>query len=446
MLCTSSANAQPTKEDSVAVKSIFSKSLDDQKGWENLRYLSKNIGARINGSPQLQRAIEWAKAELSHMQLEKVYLQPVMVPHWERGGKEYAAIHVKDSTLSLSVCALGGSVATNGYLKAKVVEIKSWEELKALSKKEVSGKYVFFNRAMDPTDAESFNAYLKAVDQRAIGAIEAAKKGAIGALIRSLTLSIHDYPHTGAMQYNDKVNKIPSAALSTNSADLLSSLLKSSPDLEIGLKMTCATFPDTVSYNVIGEISGSQYSDEIITVGAHIDSWDLSESASDNGSGVVQAIEAIRILSHMKTKPLRTIRAVIYTDEEQSATGGLTYAEEAKRLKERHIACIESDAGGFVPVGFRMSGDSAALASLKDMMGLFAPYNCSGIEHDPRGVDIAPMREQAKAIISLDCSDHRFFNIHHSALDTMDKLNKREINLGTGAMTSLVYLISKYGL
>jgi hypothetical protein len=244
--------------------------------------------------------------------------------------------------------------------------------------------------------------------------------------------------------YEEKTTKIPAAALSTNSADKLSQALQATPNLLVELEMNCQQLPDVQSFNVIGEIKGSAYPGEIITVGAHIDSWDLAEGASDDGTGIVQTIDVMRIMKGLR--PERTVRAVLFVNEESGASGGIKYAELAKRSPEKHLAAIESDAGGFTPKGFRIDASPEVAERICTWAAWFKPYQADGMEPNQRGVDIAPLKGIAKALISLDCDDQRFFDIHHTAADTFDKINRRELQLGTAAMASLCYLLSKNGL
>jgi hypothetical protein len=432
--------------DAVIFRKLYNEALKNGHTDVNLRYLTSRIGARISGSVQAQQTVEWSKRVLEQYKPDTVYLQPVTVPHWVRGAKEISYYTVKGRRVKMDVAALGGSIGTDGLLTAGVVEVRSWAELAALPKEAVKGKFVFFNRAMDAGEIETFKAYLGAADQRAQGAIAASRRGAIGALVRSLTLAKDDYPHTGAMSYDTAVPKIPAAALSTNSADLLSDALKKDPSLQYSLRMYCVQLPDVQSYNVIAEIRGAKYPDEYVTVGAHLDSWDLSESASDDGTGVVQAMEVLRLFRATALQPERTVRIILYMNEEAGAHGAIQYAKQARLRNEKHIAVIESDAGGFAPRGFRIETTPEAMARFQQWKELFIPYKAGDIQLQQRGVDLVPMKEQATALISLDCDDSRLFYIHHSALDTYDKINPREVAMGAATMAAMVALVSKYGL
>lgn len=445
MVSSATAQTQDTA-DSVMIRKLYNEVLQSEEIDVNLRYLTSHIGARIAGSEQAKQAVDWLRVTMSKYRPDSIYLQPVMVPHWVRGEKESASFTTGDRTVKLDLSALGGSVGTDGTLIAQLVEVKSWVELSSLKDEEVKGKIVFFNRAMDAREVETFKAYLSAADQRAKGAIAASKKGAVGALIRSLTLAKDDYPHTGAMSYDAAVKKIPAAALSTNSADKLSEALKKDPALQLSMQMNCIQLPDVRSYNVIAELKGETHPDEFVTVGAHIDSWDVGEGASDDGTGLVQAMEVLRAFKATGLKPARTLRVILYMNEEAGAHGGVEYAEQVRARNEHHVAAIESDAGGFTPRGFRIEASPEVTAKFKAWALLLAPYKAGDIQPQQRGVDLVPMKGMAKALLSLDCDDSRLFYIHHSALDTYDKINPREVAMGAGAMAAMTALLCKYGL
>ena len=435
--------------DSLALRKIFDEALLRGESYENLRYLTGTIGSRLSGSPQAQQAVEWGKVTMEKAGFDRVYLQEVMVPHWVRGGKERGEIvGNKDKGIKVPVCALGGSVGTGGKLKAGVVEVHSLEEVKRLPEAAVKGKFVFYNRSFNDAIIEPGTAYSGAVDQRALGAIEAARRGAVGSLVRSMNSSRDDNPHTGAMRYDPAVPKVPGAALSTNAADQLSQLLKANADLQFELEMECTTLPDEKSYNVVGEIKGSKFPLEIITVGGHLDSWDLAQGAHDDGTGVVQSMEALRLLRVAGFKPERTVRAVLFMNEENGARGGNEYARLAAQNKENHVAAIESDGGGFTPRGFNVQGDPATVAKLARWAPLLLPYHAADITVGHSGTDIEPLQAAVhpKVLIGYDCDSQRYFDIHHTAADTFDKVNRRELELGGASMASLIYLLSKYGL
>ena len=448
LLAAGSASAQTTpKSDSLAIRRLYDEALLRGQSYDNLRDLCTRIGGRLSGSPQAEQAVQWGKLEMEKIGLDRVYLQEVMVPHWVRGAREKArATGAKGKGIDFNVCALGGSVDTGGKLQAQVVEVQSMAELAALPVDKVKGKFVFFNRPMNPTHVETGRAYGEAGDQRRSGAAEAARRGAVGALVRSLTLSHDDNPHTGAMRYDEKVPKVPAAALSTNGADQLSQLLKADSDLTFTLEMVCQTLPDVKSYNVVGEIKGTKFPDEIITVGGHLDSWDLAQGAHDDGTGCVQSMEVLRLLRATGLKPERTVRAVLFMNEENGVRGGEKYAELAKAANEKHLAAMESDGGGFTPRGFNIEADAATVRKLQQWQPLLRPYGSAEFNAGHAGTDIGPLKTQAKALIGYDCDSQRYFDLHHAATDTFDKVNRRELELGGASMAALIYLISKYGL
>ncbi|KXN98716.1 peptidase M28 [Aequorivita aquimaris] len=441
--------SQNAVQDSVMLKKLYTTALTDGKAYDWLDYLSNEIGGRLSGSYEAELAVKYTEAELKELGLDKVWLQPVMVPKWTRGFKEYAYIEspTGDKTIT-NICALGGSVPTpNLGIKAEVVEVKGLEELAALGREKLEGKIVFYNRPMQPELIQTFEAYGGCVDQRYSGAAEAAKFGAVGVIVRSLSLRMDDFPHTGAMSYGDTpVNqRIPAAAISTNGAEYLSSLLKLQPNLLFYFKQNCKTFDDVQSYNVIGEITGSTKPNEYMVVGGHLDSWDLADGAHDDGAGCVQSMEVLRLFKKVGYRPNHTIRVVLFMNEENGLRGGKKYAEEAKRKNETHRFALESDAGGFTPRGFTFDTDAANFQKVQSWEGLFKPYLIHYFEKGYGGADIGPLKGNINVLAGLRPDSQRYFDYHHAANDTFDAVNKRELELGAATMASLVYLFDKYG-
>ena len=305
---------------------------------------------------------------MNQMGLDRVFLQEVWVKNWQPGKPAFAAISSqKLGNKELDVCAIGGSIGTGKKgIAGRIVEVRDFKDLQHLGSKIISGKIVFYNQKMDPTLINTFSAYGGAASQRTQGAIEAAKHGAIGTIVRSLTLTVDDFPHTGIMFYQQWIKTIPAIAVSTRGAELLSSWLKKDPQLKLRFSTFCRLLPDTKSHNVIGEIRGSRFPDQIITVGGHLDSWFNSEGAHDDGGGCMQAIEVLRLFKTLNIKPQHTIRAVMFMDEEVSQRGGQTYAIRAKESREKHIVAIESDRGVLVP---RALGISAPEEKFKKLHG-----------------------------------------------------------------------------
>ncbi|RNC84918.1 MAG: peptidase M28 family protein [Winogradskyella sp.] len=441
------------QNDEATLKTIYKQSLTNGKSYEWLDYLSNEIGGRLSGSENAQKAVEYTKSELEALGLDKVWLQEVMVPKWVRGEKEEGKIILnnENSTIKIDVniCALGGSTATSDRgLQAKVVEVKSFEELEALGKAEIEGKIVFFNGAMQADLIHTFEAYGGCSKQRYSGAYEASKFGAVGVIIRSLSLRQDDYPHTGSMSYQDLPNnlRIPSAAISTNDANTLSELLKKDKNLEFYFKQSCQQYDDVLSYNVIGEITGSEFPNEYMLVGGHLDSWDLGDGAHDDGAGVVQSMEVLRLLKESGIKPKRSIRVVLFMNEENGLRGGRKYAEVATQNGENHVFALESDSGGFTPRGFSFDCSDNNLAQIEQWKSLFKPYLIHFFEKGYSGADIGPLKNENIVLAGLRPDSQRYFDHHHAANDTFEHVNKRELELGAATMTSLVYLFDKYGV
>lgn len=405
-------------------------------------------GPRLSGSAGAAAAVTLTRKMMEAHDFQNVRLEDVMVPHWVRGSVEKASVRsgARGKPVPLSICALGGSVATpRKGITAEVLEVTSFEQLHQQGEK-AKGKIIFFNRPMDPTKLDSFDAYEGAVDQRSRGAIEAAMVGGVAALVRSMTLALDDVPHTGAMHYDETKQKIPAAAISTVGAQSLSDLLKKDPRARLSLALSCSTLPDVRSANVLGEIVGTEKPGEVIVVAGHLDSWDKGTGALDDGSGCVQAIEALRLIKTLGLRPRRTIRAVLFMNEENGNRGGTAYAVAPDRASERHIALIESDRGGFAPRGFTVQGDSLLVKKLKRWEPLFATINAGSITQGFGGVDISPMVDRGVVGFGLEVENHRYFDYHHSANDTIDKVNPRELELGAIAEALLCYLISEEGL
>ena len=351
---------------------------------------------------------------------------------------------------STEILALGGSIATPPEgLRGNVVEIKNLKDWDKIKRYQVEGKIVFFNQPMNVKTINTFDAYGPAVKQRSMGAIMAAKLGAIGVIVRSVTLANDHNPHTGAMRYNDSIPKIPACAISTKGADLLSKFLMEEPELEFELFMSCETLPDVMSNNVVAELkadANSAAKTEYIVTGGHLDSWDVGEGAHDDGAGCMQTIEALRILKSVGYIPKRTLRFVMFMNEENGLKGGEEYAKLVQKNKENHIAGIESDAGGFAPDGFSFEVTETQKEKLKLFWKYFVPYGLHDFDRTGGGADISPLKNQGTALFEMMPESQRYFDYHHCELDTFDKVNKRELEQGAFSLAALIYLISEYGL
>ena len=442
--------SQDLNNHSQFIKKIYNEALSSGESYERLDYLSNQIGGRLSGSINYERSVKWGKEELDLIGLDSVWLQPVMTPKWVRGAPEYA--HIESSpgnTISVPIAALGGSISTPSIgISSNVIEVKSFDELNNIGKDSINGKIIFFNRKMDPTLINTFQSYGGSVNQRTQGAAIAAKFGAIGVIVRSMTTTLDDYPHTGSMYYDGlRLNeRIPAAAISTNGAELLSSMLSLNPNIKFFFRQNSKNFPDVLSYNVIGQIDGSERSDEIIVVGGHLDSWDLGDGSHDDGAGIVQSMEVLRILKILNYKPKRTIRVVLFANEENGLRGGNKYAELAKKNNESHFFALESDAGGFTPRGFSFDTSESEFNSLKEFEKLFNQYGIDNFIIGGSGADIGPLKDGKVILAGLRPDPQRYFDYHHAASDTFDKINKRELELGAAAMTALVYLLDNYKL
>ncbi|MFH6771617.1 M28 family peptidase [Gaetbulibacter aestuarii] len=451
MLCFgfSALNVVQAQTDQDVIKSIYNNSLTQGKSYDWLNYLSNQIGGRLSGSVNAQQAVEWTKEEMEKLGFDKVWLQPVMVPKWVRGGKEYAYIESSSGkSTTVNICALGSSVATPSLgIKAPVVEVKTFDDLARIGKDSIAGKIVFFNRPMNPKFIETFNAYSDANDQRTKGAREASKYGAVGVIVRSLNLRLDDFPHTGNMSYGDLPDnqKIPAAAISTNDAELLSTMLSLDKDLKFYFKQNCRQLDDVQSYNVVGQITGSEFPNEYIVVGGHLDSWDLADGSHDDGAGCMQSMDVLRLLKISGIKPKHSIRVVLFMNEENGLRGGTKYAELAKQNNEKHIFALESDSGGFTPRGFSFDCTDEQFEKIIAWKPLFKPYLIHYFEQGHSGADVGRLKNGTTVLAGLSPDSQRYFDYHHAANDTFDAVDKRELELGAATMASMVYLIDKYG-
>ena len=439
-----------SQTDEKVISDIYTNSLTNGQSYKWLDYLSNNIGSRLSGSLGAEKAVAWTKEELETLGLDKVWIQPVMVPKWVRGVPEFAYIETSPgSTIKVNICALGGSISTPSTgLKAKIIEVSGVDELEKLGKDKIEGKIVFFNRPMDASLINTFESYGGCVNQRYSGAMEASKFGAIGVIVRSMNLRIDDFPHTGSMTYGDipPQERIPSAAISTKHADLLSGMIKLDNNVQFYFKQNSKQLDDVLSHNVIGEITGSEFPDEYIVVGGHLDSWDLGDGAHDDGAGCTQSMEVLRLLKLSGIKPKRSIRVVLFMNEENGLRGGNKYAEIAAQKNENHIFALESDAGGFTPRGFYFDCDQSNFEQILSWKSLFKPYLIHFFELGGSGADIGPLKNETNVLSGLKPDSQRYFDYHHAPNDTFDAVNKRELELGAATMTSLVYLIDKYGI
>ena len=433
-------------EDVKVIKQFFDEALTSRETYNLLDHLSNKIGHRLSGSEGASKAVEWTEKIMNDYGFDKVYKQDLFVPNWKRGDKEIARII--DSNEDLSVLALGMSVATpKDGIRAKIIEVQGLEDLESLGRENIEGKIVFFNRPTDQRLILTGAAYGGAVDQRASGPSIAAKYGAVGVVIRSVGTAFDDVPHTGGIKYKDGIKKIPAAALGVKSADRLTRALKKNSNTELFMKMNCKTLEDAPSHNVIGELIGTEFPDQIITVGGHIDSWDVGHGAHDDGAGCMQSIQVLRLFQKLDIKPRHTIRAVMFMNEENGTRGGLKYAELAKKNKESHLVALESDAGAFTPRGFGVTAKDATIKKFRSWLPYFDQNTISFIKKGGGGVDINPLHKTlGTPTIGFIPDSQRMFDLHHSPNDVFSNVHPRELELGTASIAGIIYLIDKYGL
>ncbi len=426
------------------VEAIVRTALSSGQAYDMLARLVAAAPKRLAGSPGDPLAISWAEDEMERSGLANVRLEPVRVPRWERGEVERLAwVAEGSSELLLSVTALGGSVGTPPEgLEAEVVEVRSRQELEALGER-ARGRFVFFNQPMDPTLPDPFQAYGRAAWQRMRGAAEAARRGGVGAIVRSLTTRLDDHPHTGAMRYEEGLPPVPAVAISTRAAEELSRRLASGAPGRLRLWLSCRTLEEASSANVVGELVGREAPEEILLVGGHLDAWETGVGAHDDGAGCVQSIEAARLLLACGLQPRRTIRVVLFANEENGLAGARAYRQKHEQELARHVLALESDSGGFAPRGFETDVDPSALPTLRAMASLLAPIGADRVETGRGGADISVLADHGVPLFGYVPDPQRYFDVHHSALDTLDSVHPRELELGAAAIAALLYLAAE---
>ena len=441
------AQAQ-VNQDSINIKKMVDEIMTNGKAYDLLRELTKNIGGRLAGSPQQQNAAIWGKRNMEAYHPDQVFMQPCKTPNWQRGGKDFAAItsvNGKAQNEPLAALALGNSLGSNGLIEAELLAVSNFDELEK-RKEEVKGKIVYFNSQFNPSRIQTFTAYGETGIYRSTGASRAAKYGAVGVMIHSLSSAPDNEPHTGGMRYDESLPKIPAVALGPNDAKALWEAAKTS---KIRVQMQTYGFflPDAEENNVVAELKGTEFPDEIITIGGHLDSWDVNEGAHDDGAGIVQTMELLRAMKALNYQPKHTIHFVLFANEENGGKGGAKYAELAKLNKEKHIFAIESDAGGFTPRSIGISTTAAQFKRFQQWTPLLKPYGTE-ITAGGGGADIGPLASYDKTIImaGLIPDSQRYFDLHHAKTDVFENVNKRELLLGAANMAAIIYLVDQYGV
>lgn len=435
-------------QDSITLRKLYDYYLTKSNCYSNLQYLATKIGGRLSGSSQAEQAVEWATKAMYQAGADTVILQPCMVPHWVRGAKEKCQLTSYRTKLNvpLSCIALGSSIGTGTPgIFASVVEVSSFEQLEQMGEKRIKGRIVFYNVYFDQTKINTMEAYSSVAKYRSKGASYAAKYGAVASLVRSMTSVADDEPHTGNMHYDTTISKIkiPALAIGYKSADFLHTTLIRDRDLVVNIETHCQTLPDAPSFNVIGQITGSEKPNEFMLTGGHLDSWDNGQGAHDDGAGVVQSIEILRAFKQLGIKPKHSMRAVAFMNEENGLAGGAAYAKFAQEHNEKHLAALETDAGGFTPRGFGIDTLNGLYNKAIKWKTLFEPYYIQKITAGGGGADLIALEKLGVPCIGFEPDPQRYFDIHHTAADTFDKINKRELELGAAAIGALLYLIDK---
>ncbi|MFC7345301.1 M20/M25/M40 family metallo-hydrolase [Chryseobacterium zhengzhouense] len=432
-----------TKEDSIQFRRISTEILNKGKSYTELRDLTKNIGHRLSGSEAYEKSVKWAEQKLKEAGADKVWLQEVIIPVWERGTESLKIKAGNGKWISLKMLSLGNSEGTKGKnISGEIIMVKSLAEYDKLSSDQVKDKIVFFNYPFSQSYVLTFHAYSDAAVYRSTAASLTAKKGGKFAIVRSLSSAFDDVPHTGAMRYDKDIEKIPAVAIGNTTADELETLLKSQK-VTAKLNSNCGMKGEKLSHSVIGEITGHK-DKSIILVGGHLDSWDVGEGAHDDGAGIVQSIEVLRTFKNLGLKNNHTIRVVCFANEENGVKGGQQYGKTVKENNEKHLFALESDAGGFSPRGIALEMDESKIKQIKSWSSLFLPYGAYDFEGRYSGTDIYPLKDMGIPTAELVPDSQRYFDIHHTEEDTFEKVNRRELLLGATIMTQMIYMIDKH--
>lgn len=433
-------------QDSVTFRKISDQIMLRGKCYEDLRVLCKTIGHRLSGSPQADKAVTWGEKALREAGADKVWLQPVEVPYWVRGKESLKLKFGNQEWQQIPMLSLGNTIGTNGkVLEAQIVMVEDFEAFKKLTPQEVSGKIIYFNHRFPQELVNTFDGYGVAGAYRWSAPNMAAAKGAAAVIIRSVSTGADDAPHTGSLRYADSIKPIPAVAIGNNSADRLEQQCKKG-SVRAQLQSECKMMGTKPSFNVIGELTGTRYPEQIVLVGGHLDSWDVGEGAHDDGAGCVQSIEVIRSLKALNMRPKRSIRVVLFMNEENGLKGGLAYADSSKANNENHIFALESDAGGFSPRGLGLDMSAEKRKYLQSFRHLFLPYGVYDFEQEHGGADISPLKKAGVPVSGLIPDAQRYFDYHHTPQDVFEAVNHRELKLGAVAMTQLIWLVSEYGL
>lgn len=429
---------------SVAMRRLVEESLAQGKAYERIAELTSIAPHRLAGSPGYLEAADWARRSMIADGLENVRFEQVLVRNWKRGdvGRVVIVEPARLAGTELPMLALGGSIATpRGGLRAEVIVADGLAAAAELGEA-AQGKIVLFNRPMDPTKVSVFEAYSEAVGQRGRGAIEAGKLGAVAALVRTMSNRVDDVPHTGAMRYAEGVPMIPSAAISTRAATQIGAMIDAGERVVVEFEQDCRTKTSVLNPNVIGEIVGSEHPEQVLVVGGHLDAWDVGQGAHDDGGGCVQALESLRLIKALGLRPRRTLRVVLFANEENGLAGGKGYLKTHLDEMPEHVLALESDSGSFTPRGFTTNAEPGAKAILDAIAEQLAFANADRMDAGSGGADIGPMRPHGVVQVGLFVDGQRYFDIHHAQTDTMNLMSEREIKLGAGVMAALLWVVA----
>ncbi len=448
LLLLGSLMIQAQNSEQATLSAIYSSALTSFEAYENLRELCTDAPGRLVGSPASELAIQMLRAKVELLKPDTCYLQKYTTSSWRCNKPAQTTALFGTSKLPLNVVNLGLSVSTLGDgLQAPVIEVPSFLALDSLGTKSVKGKIVFFNNPMNNASVRTFSAYGDGVDIRFSGASKASQYGAVGTLVRSLSTEPDDFPHTGVSKFDKGVKQIPNLSVSTNDANKLSELIKQHKGVEVRMTSNTEIIASAQTSNIIAEIRGSVHPERIILIGAHMDTWQNTQGAHDDGAGCVQIIDVFRIFKALNLHPVNTIRLVLFMDEEMYQSGSKVYSAFAGVDKKEHIACIESDAGGLLPTGFGIDCDNESVVqSIKKLTAKMFDFGIYVTDKSHAGVDIGPLKDYGYPLIGLSTNSQRYFEYHHSAKDTFDQVSRREMQLGTAAIAGLVYLIDRNGL
>lgn len=429
-----------------AAKRIINATLAGNDAWEKMEELCLTVGPRLSGSRQLEKAVDWAARTMQRNGQENVRRETVMVPHWVRGRESLTMLDPHERPMGM--LGLGGSVGTPpSGITGEVVVVEDEEQFNRLDRADVEGRVVLFNKAMPPYDPVQGSGYGKTVYYRTHGARIAVEKGAVACLIRSVTASSLYTPHTGAMNYGDAEVQIPAAAITVEDADMIARLTRRGEKVRVRLEMEARTLPDAPSANVIGELRGSSHANEVVVIGGHLDSWDVGHGAHDDGGGCVIAMEAINVLRKLNLRPRRTIRVVLWVNEENGLRGGKAYADEHAHELPDHVAALESDSGIFQPLGFSVdckdtSRERLAQAQMADIVSLLDDLGSMHVETGWSGADVSPMKDAGVMLLGHRVDGSIYFNYHHSHADTLDKIDPQLLSRNVAAMAVVAYVLA----